>query len=138
MAMILMCCWAILFIAGRHWLPTLYVSDFNVIPIASSLLIIAGLFQLADGTQVVCVGALRGLQDVKTPSIFILIAYWVIGLPLGYWLAFKAGFSGEGIWWGLFIGLTLTALAMFIRLRGQIKKLAETNASSVQIPVVPQ
>jgi MATE family multidrug resistance protein len=93
------------------------VDDQEVIPIAASLLVIAGLFQLSDGVQVVCVSALRGLQDVKIPSLFILAAYWAVGLPLGYLLAFKLDMHGQGIWWGLFIGLTITAVAMFLRLR---------------------
>lgn len=121
MALALMFCTAIIFIVARQALPELYVDDHNVIGIASSLLIIAGLFQLADGTQVVCAAALRGLQDVKIPSIFILIAYWVIGLPLGYLLAFKSGLGGQGIWWGLFIGLTVTAIALFLRLQRKLR-----------------
>jgi MATE family multidrug resistance protein len=117
MASALMCLWAIVFVTARFQLPTLYVEDQQVIPIAASLLVIAGLFQLSDGVQVVCVSALRGLQDVKIPSLFILAAYWAVGLPLGYLLAFKLNMGGQGIWWGLFIGLTITALAMFLRLR---------------------
>ena len=117
MALVFMSACALGFVFGRHWLPALYVDDAEVLRIAASLMIIAGLFQLSDGTQVVCISALRGLQDVKTPSLFIFIAYWIIGLPLGYGLAFKAGFGSSGIWLGLSIGLTLTALAMFFRLR---------------------
>jgi len=86
-------------------------------------LIIAGLFQLSDGTQVVCVAALRGLQDVKVPSLFIFVSYWIIGLPLGYWLSFKSGYGPQGVWLGLLIGLTLTALAMFIRFRSLAARL---------------
>jgi multidrug resistance protein, MATE family len=123
MAVSLMCCWAVLFIAARHQLPALYVTETTVIPVAASLLIIAGLFQLSDGIQVVCVAVLRGLQDVKVPSLFILVAYWVIGLPLGYYLAFGLEMGGKGIWWGLFIGLTITALAMFFRLKMTFVKL---------------
>lgn len=115
MALSLMACWTLIFILGRHMLPILYVTDKEVIGIASTLLIIAGIFQLADGTQVVCTSALRGLQDVKIPSIFIFVAYWIIGLPLGYWLGFKEGLGEIGVWLGLLIGLTLTALAMYIR-----------------------
>jgi MATE family multidrug resistance protein len=58
------------------------------------------------------------------PSVFILISYWVIGLPLGYWLAFKADYGAIGIWMGLLIGLTLTAIAMFLRLRWSMEKTA--------------
>jgi MATE family multidrug resistance protein len=131
MAMIVMCAWAILFIAARHWLPTLYVDDMAVVPIAASLLVIAGFFQLADGTQVVCVAALRGLQDVKVPSVFILVAYWIIGLPLGYYLAFPLQMGGRGIWWGLFIGLMVTAMAMFLRLKKLIQKLQIVSSTAV-------
>ena len=123
MAIVTMCAWALLFIAGRHWLPALYVENSDVINIASVLLIIAGLFQLSDGIQVVCIAALRGLQDVKVPSIYIFIAYWIIGLPLGYWLAFDRNYEGIGIWSGLLIGLTITAMAMFIRFRLMIRRL---------------
>lgn len=117
MAIIAMSFWALLFITARHWLPTLYISDVNVIETASVLLIVAGFFQLSDGIQVVCASALRGFQDVKLPSLFIFVSYWVIGLPLGYYLAFSQALGATGIWLGLLTGLTLTALAMFLRLK---------------------
>ncbi len=123
MALVFMTACALLFIFGRHWLPTLYVDDLEVIEIASSLLIIAGLFQLSDGTQVVCIAALRGLHDVKLPSALIFIAYWIIGLPLGYWLGFMMDNGAQGIWLGLLIGLTLTAMAMLWRFRLMVRKL---------------
>jgi MATE family multidrug resistance protein len=122
MALLLMTIFASIFIIGNNWLPTLYINDPEVIPIAASLLVVAALFQLSDGTQVVCASALRGLQDVKIPSVFILISYWIIGLPLGYWLAFKSGYGAIGIWLGLFIGLTLTAIGMFWRLQGIVNR----------------
>jgi multidrug resistance protein, MATE family len=115
MALSFMFAWAILFIAGNQFLPTLYVDDLAVLEIAGPIIIIAGLFQLSDGMQVVCIGALRGLQDVKIPSVFIFISYWIIGLPLGYFLGFKREMGANGIWIGLLIGLTLTASAMFMR-----------------------
>ncbi|MCE2894591.1 MAG: MATE family efflux transporter [Flammeovirgaceae bacterium] len=119
-ALLIMTAWAIFFIVGRNFLPLLYVHDAEVIAIAGPLLVIAGLFQLSDGAQVVCIGALRGLQDVKIPSLLIFISYWIIGLPLGYLLAFVLGWGAIGIWLGLLLGLTLTATAMFLR----FKKLA--------------
>jgi MATE family multidrug resistance protein len=123
-ALIVMSLCAFIFIIGRTWLPSLYISDPEVISITASLLIVAGIFQLSDGTQVVCASALRGMQDVKVPSSFIFVAYWLVGLPLGYWLGIKAGYGATGIWLGLLIGLTLTAIAMFIRLRWRIRKIA--------------
>ena len=122
-AMTVMFTWGVIFISGRHFLPGLYVEEPGVIDIASSLLVIAGLFQLADGAQVVCTSALRGLQDVKIPSVLIFIAYWIIGLPLGYIITFKLNLGATGIWWGLLTGLTVTAVAMFMRLKYQIRKI---------------
>ena len=117
MALIFMALCALLFMFGRYWLPGLYINDIEVIEIASTLMVVAGLFQLSDGAQVVCLAALRGLQDVKIPSLFIFGAYWIIGLPLGYWLAFTVGYGALGIWLGLLIGLSATAIAMFMRFR---------------------
>ncbi len=123
MALTLMGVWAILFITGKSFLPHLYIDDLEVITIAGPLVVIAGLFQLSDGMQVVCIGALRGLQDVKIPSVLIFISYWVIGLPLGYWLGFHTSLGPVGIWTGLLIGLTLTATAMFWRFNHLSRKL---------------
>lgn len=115
MAIVIMTAWALLFIFGRFFLPSLYIEDQAVIELTASLLIIAAFFQLSDGIQVVTAGALRGLQDVKIPSMLIFVAYWVIALPLGYWLAFPLQMGANGIWIGLFLGLTLTAGAMVVR-----------------------
>ena len=123
MALSFMTAWGIIFILGKNFLPQLYVDDIEVITLAGPLIIIAGLFQLSDGLQVVCIGALRGLQDVKVPSVFIFIAYWIIGLPLGYYLGFHTSLGPVGIWTGLLIGLTLTATAMVWRFNYLSKKL---------------
>ena len=122
LAVFIMLLWGVAFIAGRHFLPSLYIDDAAVLAAAVPLMVIAGFFQLSDGMQVVCAGALRGLQDVKIPSIMILVAYWVIALPLGYWLAFTMGYGAVGIWLGLLIGLTLTAGAMVWRFIHLTKK----------------
>jgi MATE family multidrug resistance protein len=115
MAAFIMFLWGILFIVGKRFLPELYISDEAVLQVAAPLMIIAGFFQMSDGLQVVCAGALRGLQDVKVPSVLIFVAYWVIALPLGYWLAFKMNYGANGVWIGLFIGLTVTATMMIVR-----------------------
>lgn len=111
----IMLLWAIAFILGNNILPGFYIDDPKVLAIAAPLMVIAGFFQLSDGIQVVCAGALRGLQDVKVPSLLIFVAYWIIALPTGYLLAFPAGFGALGIWFGLLLGLTLTATAMVVR-----------------------
>lgn len=107
----------ILMILGNRLIPMLYINDPEVIQIASVLLIIAALFQISDGVQVVGLGALRGLEDVKVPGVISLIAYWVIGLPTGYLLCFKAGFGVNGIWTGLLVGLSVAAILLFIRFK---------------------
>lgn len=122
MALGLMIAWGILFISARHYLPLLYINESEVITVTATLLVIAGFFQLSDGMQVVCAGALRGLQDVKIPSLLIFVAYWVLALPLGYYLAFTVELGPKGIWYGLLIGLTLVALALFVRLRLLMQK----------------
>jgi MATE family multidrug resistance protein len=86
-------------------------------------LVIAGFFQLSDGVQVVGLGVLRGMEDVQFPTIITLIAYWVLGLPLGYFLAFDLGFGAEGIWYGLLIGLSITAVVLFFRFKILSKQL---------------
>jgi MATE family multidrug resistance protein len=114
----------------RNFLPMLYIDDIPVIELTGSLLIIAGLFQLSDGIQVVGLGTLRGMADVKIPTLVTLVAYWVIGLPLGYFLAFNLGFNEHGIWYGLLIGLTCAAVMLVLRFNRLSKKrlLSSTTA----------
>ena len=113
---------AVIFFTLRFYLPTLYIDDPEVIALSASLLIIAGFFQLSDGVQVVGLGVLRGLEDVKVPTLVTLMAYWVLGLPLGYLLAFPLGWNEKGIWIGLLIGLTITAVMLFYRFHSLSKK----------------
>jgi len=115
MAAIFMLVSAVLFIVFREFLPSLYIDDQTVIQMSASLLIIAGLFQLSDGIQVVGLGALRGMADVRVPTLVTFIAYWVIGLPLGYVFAFVLDMQEKGIWYGLLIGLTVTGFLLLYR-----------------------
>jgi len=103
------------FILLNHFLPTLYITDKNVIEIASRLIIIAALFQLSDGTQAVGIGVLRGLTDVKGPTVITFVAYWVISLPIAYLLAFNFKLGVDGVWYGLLIGLTASAIMLTAR-----------------------
>ena len=129
MVLIFMSLWAVVFLLGKFYLPTLYINDAEVIQMASSLIIIAAFFQLSDGAQVVGLGALRGLSDVKLPTLFTFIAYWVLGLPIGYWLGFKMGFGAQGIWYGLFIGLSVVAVTLFARFNHLSKKIGMQRAA---------
>lgn len=107
---ILMIVSALVFIIFRNYLPVLYVDDSSVINIASTLLIIAGLFQISDGIQAVGLGILRGIRDIKKPTIVTFISYWIISIPLSYFLGIEYGFGVYGIWIGLSVGLTLAAI----------------------------
>ena len=124
MVILFMALCALILIFGRHFFPALYINNEEVIGIASSLLIIAGLFQISDGVQVLSLGALRGLEDVKMPTILTFVAYWVISLPLGYLMAFHLGLGPQGVWYGLLSGLTIVAILMFIRFRNLVNKLS--------------
>jgi multidrug resistance protein, MATE family len=87
----------------------------EVMTLAISFLAFAAMFQLFDGAQGVTIGMLRGLQDTKMPMIFAGIGYWLIGMPLGIWLAFWQGWRGTGIWVGLTIGLAVVSVLVIIR-----------------------
>ncbi|MCF6360164.1 MAG: MATE family efflux transporter [Cyclobacteriaceae bacterium] len=111
----LMVVFAALFIIGKDALPLLYNDKPEVVSIAAGLLVVAALFQISDGIQVISLGALRGMKDVKIPTIITFISYWLIALPLGYVLAFNYNYGASGIWFGLFLGLTIAGVWVFIR-----------------------
>jgi MATE family multidrug resistance protein len=113
---------AVIFVVFRHTLPSLYTPDASVIALCASILPIAAAFQIFDGVQVVGCGVLRGMGRTRPAAVFNLISYWMLGLPIGTWLALGAGFGLPGIWWGLCIGLaTVSAmLVLWIRVRGPV------------------
>lgn len=92
----------------------LYISDPEVVGIATGLLLFAGLFQLADAAQGTSISLLRALNDVVAPSLISLIAFWLIGVPLGYWLAVHQGWQAAGIWMGYLVALVVQAV-LFMR-----------------------
>ncbi len=92
-----------------------YADNIEVLSIASKLLLAAALFQISDSIQVVILGALRGLQDVKIPTLLTFISYWVIGFPVSYFLGSKEMYGSFGIWLGLLAGLTTASILLFIR-----------------------
>lgn len=104
---------AILLFQSAH-IASLFVRDPAVVQLAASLLLIAGLFQIFDGTQVVGSGLLRGLRDTKGPMLVTVTAYWLVALPLGTWLAFGGRYGARGMWIGLAAGLAVAA-ALLVR-----------------------
>lgn len=116
------------FIVFRSILPTFYINDPQVEVLASALLLVAGLFQLSDGVQVVGLGALRGMKDVKIPTVITFVAYWVLGLPLGYVFGFWLNAGAAGIWYGLLLGLTIAAVLLFVRFQRSVKPGLESQS----------
>lgn len=114
---------ALIFMLANNYLPYIYTSDPTVITIAAQLLILAGFFQLFDGTQVVGLGVLRGLGDVNMPTFITFLSYWVIGIPVGYILGIELKMGVEGIWYGLTFGLLTASVLLFIRFQNRTKKL---------------
>jgi MATE family multidrug resistance protein len=111
----LMIVFAGIFVVAREYLPLMYNDDVEVVAIAASLLIFAALFQLSDGIQVVALGALRGMKDVKIPTLITFIAYWLVALPLSYYLSFVLDYGPAGIWLALTLGLTIAAVWVILR-----------------------
>jgi MATE family multidrug resistance protein len=113
----------LLFWLLHDYLPLAFSTENSIIELAAKLLMIAAMFQLFDGVQVTVIGILRGMQDVKVPTVVTLIGYWIIALPLAYFLAFTLKLETIGIWFALLSSLAFVALTLLWRL----KKLVERN-----------
>lgn len=98
-----------------HWIAGLYTEDAAVVALAAQLLVLAGAFQFADGVQVAANGALRGLKDTKVPMFLTAFAYWLVGMPVGWYLAFPRDLGARGMWMGLIAGLTVAAVVLLAR-----------------------
>lgn len=125
-------CFAVLFFFGHKTLPLIYLDQNDimnlndnreVLQIASKLMLVAAVFQLSDSLQVVALGALRGLQDVKIPTIITFVSYWIIGFPISFYLGQSYRLGSLGIWIGLLSGLTTAALLLFLRFNYLTKRL---------------
>ena len=136
LAIILETFFAIVFVVLHNFLPHLFLNmndasqvldNSEIIAITSKLLLIAAIFQISDGIQVVVLGALRGLQDVKIPMYITFVAYWVIGFPISYYLGKYTELKAVGIWIGLLAGLTAAAIFLYIRFARLTKKLVLQN-----------
>ena len=108
--------------------PTKMVDNYEVITIASKLLLIAAVFQITDTIQVVALGVLRGMQDVKIPTFITFISYWLIGFPISYYLSLYTDYKSAGIWIGLLAGLSSSGILLFIRFNYLSNKLIIQNS----------
>jgi len=127
----------LIFVVFHNYLPHLFLNmsdpaqvldNAAIISIASKLLLVAAVFQISDGIQVVVLGALRGLQDVKIPMYITFVAYWVVGFPTSFYLGKYTDLGATGIWIGLLAGLTSAALFLYIRFARLTKKMALENS----------
>jgi MATE family multidrug resistance protein len=109
------------FLLFQDALPQIWTDKPAVLAIASSLLPVAAAFQICDGLQVVAIGVLRGLGDLRTPAITGLVGFWIIGFPAGLLLAFRAEMGPRGLWWGLVMGLTCFAIILAARTVHRLK-----------------
>ncbi|HVZ40446.1 MAG TPA: MATE family efflux transporter [Candidatus Kapabacteria bacterium] len=112
----------------------IYTSDGTIFSYATGFLVIAGAFQIFDGIQVATLGALRGLKDTSRPMLVNLIAYWAVGVPSGYLLAFVLKWNGQGLWWGLTIGLAAASVLHLNRFRLLIGTASGSEAASADAP----
>lgn len=111
-AALLMLAFAVIFGFGGTLLARAFTPDPAVVALAAQLLVVAAIFQLFDGGQVVSAGALRGLTDVRIPTLITFVAYWLVSLPLAYALAFHTRLGPVGIWTGLAVGLACAAVLL--------------------------
>lgn len=130
---------AVLFAIFNNYLPSIYVDlddvvnfddNMEVVSIASKLLLAAAIFQISDSIQVVVLGALRGLQDVKIPTLITFISYWLVGFPISWFLGKEEAYASFGIWLGLLAGLTTASILLYFRFNYLTKKLILSNNST--------
>lgn len=128
MGLIFMALCGLVFFAGRNFFPQFYTDDAEVIRIASQLLIVAVVFQLSDGTQVVSLGALRGMSEVRLPTYITFFSYWVMGLLPAYLMGIIFEMGPLGVWYGLALGLTVAAVLLYWRYEYKCKTyISETD-----------
>jgi MATE family multidrug resistance protein len=114
------------FVSFRYALPLAFNNDATVMALASVLMLYAAVFQISDATQVIAVGLLRGIKDVKVPTLYIAIAYWVVGIPVGCLMAFTFKMGVTGMWIGFVSGLTFSSVFLNYRF---FKLLKQKNAT---------
>lgn len=105
---------ALLFVLLRHQLPLLYTSEREVVALAATILPIAACFQLVDGVQAVGAGILRGMGNTRPAAAINVVGFYLLALPLAWWLAFRRGHGLSGIWWGIALGLAVVAVLLLL------------------------
>lgn len=136
MTVIIYTFFAIGFVVFHQYIPMLFLDNsdqlnaelnMEVITVAGQLLLVAAIFQISDGIQVVTLGALRGLQDVNIPMFITFVSYWIIGFPTSIYLGLYTDLGAVGIWYGLLAGLSAAAIFSYLRFHKLTEKLIRTN-----------
>ncbi len=113
---------ALFFLVAGSWLAGQFVDNASVIAAAAAIFVVVGLFQIFDGAQVACLGALRGMSDVTVPMWITFLTYWVLALPSGYLFGFVLEFGAVGVWCGLALGLFAAAVLLWMRLSSHFRE----------------
>ena len=118
----------------QYIFPTIFSNDQEIVLIASQLLLFAAFFQLFDGTQVVAIGVLRGLDDYKFSTYMAFIGYWIIALPLCYFFAFTLNLKVYGVWLALSLGLIFVSISLYFRIK-TLLKLKSIPVKNTNLPI---
>jgi len=132
--LVIQCLSASLMILFPMMIVSIYTSDPNIATLAVSLLALAAIFQLPDGIQICMAGILRGYKDTLVPMLVNVLAYWVLGLSLGYYLTFTRGLGPAGMWWGMIAGLSAGAVLLSARFLWRSRQAIRDQASAAPAP----
>jgi MATE family multidrug resistance protein len=116
---------------GGGLIAAFYSADVAIAAQAAYFLLLAAAFQFFDGLQVTANGALRGLKDTRLPLLITLFSYWLVGLPVAWWLAFRGGMGPGGLWWGLTAGLGVASIGLSLRYAWQTRHVPAANQSEL-------
>lgn len=119
---------ALIFVSLRFIIPTFFTANSEVIKLTADMLILIALFQVSDCLQALSISVLRGLQDVKIIMPIVFVSYVIFNIPVGYLLAFEAGFEVMGLVMGFIVGLSMCALLTSLRVRRDIKLFERMSA----------
>jgi len=123
--LLVMSFFTVIFIVGGPTIAGWFVSNGPVVALAAQLMLIAGLFQICDGWQIVCAGSLRGFEDTRVPMFIGIFAYWFVAIPFSYIVAFHVGVGPRGVWLGFVVGLIVAAIALGWRVHRQLQKIVK-------------
>jgi MATE family multidrug resistance protein len=132
LTLLIMGTFAVIYLSAGKAIASAFTPEPELMALSVSLLSIAGVFQLFDGIQVVSVGALRAMKDIKVPTLLSFIGYWLLAFPLGVWLGFGLNRGVTGFWIGLATGLGIAAASMTLRVIYLLQNPSQRQHSSAR------